>query len=534
MQKYQADIIVIGSGGAGLAAALAAARFGKRVLVVSKLGPGAASSTAVSNSSFRNSGLQYSKEQHYQDTLATGLGLNEVQLVKTLVESAEEEINGLKEFGVPIKSKSSGSYCDGPLPFARGPGIVKPLIKEAQAAGVEFIYPYFIQDILVKDEQVIGAWGVAKNSRELAIFIAPVVVLATGGAGAIYARTDNRPSITGDGYALAARAGLPLIDMEFVQFYPLFTAFGEGQTDSFLSPVLGEVTPLVNQDGEELSQKYNIERPLAVKSRDLTCQALMLEKEAYLDFSQVTEGDWEKAAQIFDKNNAILGKKWLERKYLNKMNKIPIKPVNHFFMGGVKADTWGVTSLRGLLVAGEVAGGLHGANRLEGNALTEIIVFGKRAGIKAAELCAEYDGAKFDEESIFQTVLNGAHALENQSLTASTQLEQAVQRFKEIMWQGAGIIRDEGSLNRVLKEIEEMKNIPVSLANNGVTALEFKNMLLVGEIITRAALFRKESRGSHYRTDYPKKDDENWLFHSSVTIKDREISIQKAKVNSGL
>jgi len=531
MQIYKSDIIVIGSGGAGLSAAISAARLGKKVLVVSKLSPGAGSSTTVSNSSFRNSCPHYFKEQHYQDTLITGLGLNEVQLVKTLTESGEEEIQALKHMGVPIKEKVSGSYCDGPMPFARGAGIVKPMIAEARALGVEFVYPYLVWDIIEDGGQVAGAWGFEKNTCELAVFVSPVVILATGGAGAIYARTDNTSSITGDGYALILRAGLPLIDMEFVQFYPLYTAFGQERKDAFITPVLGEVAPLVNKAGEEISQKYQIERPLAVKSRDRTCQALMLEGEAYLDFTDVNENDWEQAARLFDRNNAVLGRKWLERKYLNTMTKIPIKPVNHFFMGGVKVDTWGNTSLPGLLAAGEVTGGLHGANRLEGNALTEAFVFGKRAGLKAATLLNEQGNIIKDEDTIIKIALNSALTLENQgAFTGSALLEETKQRFREIMWQGTGIIRNKESLTGVLDEVEEMKTLPININSHGVPALEFKNMLLVGEAITRAALFRTESRGSHFRTDYPERDDANWLFHSSITLANDRISVKTSPV----
>lgn len=534
MKTFKGDIVIVGSGGAGLAAAIEAARSGKKVIVVSKLNPGAATSTAVSNSSFRNSGLQYTKEQHYQDTLQTGLGLNEVDLVKTLVDNGAEDLESLKDFGVPLKAKSSGSYCDGPLPFARGVNIVRPLIDEAKRLGVEFVYPYFIWDIVVDDDKVVGAWGFEKGSGELAVFVTNVIILATGGAGAIYDRTDNTPSITGDGYAMAARLGLPLIDMEFVQFYPLFTAFDDGRKDAFLTPIIGEVAPLLNNRGEELSEKYNIERPLAVKSRDLTCHALMLEKETYLDFTNVTEDDWEKAAQIFDRNNAILGRSWLEKKYFKTTKKIPIKPVNHFFMGGVPINSWGATPLKGLLAAGEVTGGLHGANRLEGNALTEIFVFGKRAGLKGVMVHNDYGSIDEKEDLVIQTALKNVRSLEDQG--EPTKFEDVIegkQKLKKIMWQGAGIIRNSQSLEDVLAQIEEMKSTSVKIGSRIVDYLEFKNMLLIGEIITRAALYRTETRGSHYRTDFPKKDDLNWQYHSFLTMKNGQISLKRIKPNQG-
>lgn len=535
MKTFKADIIIIGSGGAGLAAAVEAARSGKRVIVVSKLGPGAASSTAISNASFCNSGLHYSKEQHYKDTLKAGAGLSEEELVKILVDNGEEEINALKDLGVPIKPKRSGSYCDGSLPFARGVNIVKPLIKEAKRLGVEFIYPYFVWDIIVEGDKVRGAWGFEKNSGELAVFISTVVVLATGGAGALFSRTDNTPSITGDGYALAVRAGLPLIDMEFVQFYPLYTAYEDERKNSFLTPVIGEVAPLINSSGEELSRKYNIERPLAVKSRDLTCQALILEEDTYLDFSNVGDCDWEKASQNFDRNNAVLGRNWLERKYFNISKKIPIKPVSHFFMGGVRIDNWGSTSLKGLLAAGEVSGGLHGANRMGGNALTEIFVFGKRAGQKAVMTFNDNNGLPEREEAVIQTAVKNAQSLKSQDKPAKfAGLKDARQKLRELMWQGAGVIRSNASLNKVLAGLEEIKSILVNIGNEGVGYLEFRNMLLVGEIITRAALFRTETRGSHFRTDFPEKDDSNWLLHTSITMKNEQISLEKVKVNQDI
>ena len=203
-------------------------------------------------------------------------------------------------------------------------------------------------------------------------------------------------------------------------------------------------------------------------------------------------------------------------------------------MGGVPINSWGATPLKGLLAAGEVTGGLHGANRLEGNALTEIFVFGKRAGLKGVMVHNDYGSIDEKEDLVIQTALKNVRSLEDQG--EPTKFEDVIegkQKLKKIIWQGAGIIRNSQSLEDVLAQIEEMKSTSVKIGSRIVDYLEFKNMLLIGEIITRAALYRTETRGSHYRTDFPKKDDLNWQYHSFLTMKNGQISLKRIKPNQG-
>lgn len=532
MHIFSADLLVIGGGGAGIAAAVAARQLGKKVLVVSKFGPGFATCTTVSNSSFRNSGSNFTKEEHRSLSLETGQGLNEKELVEVLVEKGEADVKDLRQMGVPIEEKYGGSFCKGKVPFFRGPAVIKPITDFARSLGVEFIQPYLIWDLVLEDGEIKGAWGIDRNSEEPALFLAPTTILATGGAGALYQRTDTPNSITGDGYAMAARAGLPLIDMEFVQFYPYYTAFGYTERkESFIPPVVGEVASLVNEEGEDIVEKYKIARPLAVKSRDLSCRAMMLEGKAFFDFTNVTENKWQEAGKLFDANNTVQAKEWLENRFLHTTKKIPVLPTAHFFMGGVPADSWGQTEKEGLYVAGEVMGGLHGANRLEGNALTEIFVFGKRAGLAAAKDIKELNSFPL-QEKVLKKLEPQIKNLLTAPLDSNTYEPEIIRnKLAKLMWEKAGIIRDKVGLEETLTQVQAMQKLPLSLTAGKAKALEVKNMLLVAEIIIKAALFRQESRGSHYRLDYQERNDQEWKCHSIVTYQEGAVKVNKLPVN---
>lgn len=520
MLTFETDVLVIGGGGAGLTAAIKARERGKKVLLVSKFGPGNATNTTLSYANYRIAVQGFSAQEHMQQSMTAGLGLNDLQLLGPLVEEGPQRIGELKQMGVLLEEKYGAGYCDGRLPFARGPAIVKPLTQHAARIGVLFAQPYLIWELLVSDGCVFGAWGLRQDNDKPALFLAPAVILACGGAGALYERHDNPQSISGDGYALAARAGLPLVDMEFVQFYPLCTAYGrEGSREYFLPPLAAEAAPLVNSSGEDLIAKYHIDRPIALKARDLSCRALVQEKIGFLDYSLVAEHDWQKQRLFFDKGETLLLKKWLQSRLLKENQRIPILPAAHFCMGGIQVDAQGHTGFSGLYAAGETAGGLHGANRLGGNALTETVVYGMRAGEAAADeiyrdiTAASCHWSAKAEKKVAQ--LWEEHSLGHQS---PRQFNNALQK---LMWDKAGVIRTGTDLSSALEELNKLGQIPLSTREAGLTkVLETKNRLITAEMICRAALFRQESRGSHFRQDFPLADDHQWKYHSQITLTD--------------
>jgi len=528
MKAFTSDVLVIGAGGAGLAAAIAARSQGKEVIVVSKHGPGRATCTTVSQANFRVSGSGYTKDDHRRHTLQAGLGLNETALVEELVQNSEQDVWKIKNMGVPLKEKLTSAYCEGKLPFARGPAVILPLIKYAASLGVRFIQPCLVWELLKKDRTVTGAWGVFRDTGEPVLFSSRSVVLACGGAGALYERNDNPSALTGDGIALAARSGVALVDMEFIQFYPLMTAYGRGRPgDYFLAPVAGEIAPLINAAGEDLVKKHNLLRPIAIRSRDLSCRAIVLEGQAWLDFSGVFDADWEMERSSIGREETLQFKTWLESNLLSHSKLVPVLPAAHFTMGGVVIDAGANTEIPGLFAAGEAAGGLHGANRLGGNALTETLVFGKRAGLSA---CA-FGGNRLNEDTARKEIKVKIASLPGKgSDKKGPALQETRNRLTKLMWEKVGVIREREGLAGALREISEIIERPLNYAEHELPALlELENLLLTAELICRSALFREESRGSHYRRDFPEQDN-NWKCHTKIRLEGEKCILTKMDV----
>lgn len=536
MKTYFTDVLVIGSGATGLSAAIAAREAGKEVLVVSKYHPGAATCTAMSEGIFRVSENTETQERHLQLSSKTGRGLNEPYLLNVLVQESEKEVADMLEKGLAITRKPGSITYPANTPTHKGAYLVKALREYAAKIGVRFGSPVFIYDLAVVNNpsiagrQVVGAWGIAKQTGQPAVFAANSVVLATGGAGALYQRTDNPNSITGDGYAMAARAGLPLIDLEFEQFYPLYTSFPAAQ-DSFLPPVIADVGIIINDNNEDLITKYNLQRPIAARSRDLACRAMALEGQVYLDFTGASEDVWKKAEKFFSAEETARIKEWFSRKYLRDSKVVPIAPASHFNMGGVVANSWGETGIKGLFAAGELMGGLHGANRLGGNALTETIVFGKRAGQRAA-LYSSREPVSSPEaiiSSLAQESMEKLTAAANNN-ASSLLPSQLKKRVAAIMEKYVGVIKCRDGLNEALNSLSRLQQQPLSPQEGIVGMLEADNILLTARLMAESALYREESRGSHYRSDFPEEHNEAWHCHTLVSLVDRQIIPAKLEV----
>lgn len=533
MQVYTTEVLIIGAGGAGLSAAIAARKCGREVLVVSKYGPGAATCTTVSQGHFTHSRDDFTAERHYFVSMQSGRDINNGDLLNYLTEKAEEEINSLPELGIVLKKKPGGSQCYSKSPIVRGPALVKPLTDYAREIGVRFFDSFLAWEIVKIDGRAAGIWGLQMSTGEPIVFQASSIVLAAGGGGAIFSRSNNPSSITGDGYAMALRSGLSLLDMEFIQCYPLYASFTKTkQQDVFIPSVLGDVSTLVNAEGEDLYEKYKLVKPIGTKSRDLASRAIMLEGQSvFLDFTNTKEEHWKLAEKQFGTEETSFIRTWLESVLPEDKRLLPVLPIVHFFMGGVKIDQRGRTELEGLFAAGEVTGGLHGANRLGGNALTEVIVFGKLAGTEAAafsegsSVCTtEIDINKIEDDidNMIESLLTAGRNL--------VELQNMRDKLKQLMWEHVGIIRSEESLLKAQKAISLLEDEAFGWNKAGLAkALEFKNMLLVSKIITATALNRRESRGAHYRSDFP-NELQDWKCHSMVRIlPNGHIQIEKLK-----
>lgn len=542
MEVVSTDVLVVGSGIAGLCAAIAARKKGWEVLLCSKVTPGLASSSALSQGSFRSEVFGFTPEQHKQLTIKSGCNLNEPLLVETLAENAARSVLSLKEFGVELKEREKGFFVPAEKVGQEGLNITKPMCEYARRLGIKFLYPFLAFDLLQKEGQAVGVWGLLKKEGRPLAIAARAVVLATGGGGAAFLRTDNPLGNTGDGYALAYRAGLPLIDMEFVQFYPLATAI-PGHPSRFVLPILADVGKLLNKDGENLVEKYQIdESPVAVVCRDLLSRAMCMEVAKgqgiagaiMLDLSNSEEG-WQKAQKLWGYEDEQMDriKSWASR-LIGKEGYVLVMPTTHFSMGGVVVDTWGRTWIPGLFAAGEVTGGLHGANRLGGNALTEAVVFGQRAGLAASEFAVGQRDTSLSGKEVCSLALRFWDYIQekfSERWEEGVSLVEIKKAIRRTLWENAGVLRSEESLKKALVDIERLEEgIQSGKPGELVDFLEILNLLLVSRMVVESALYRRESRGAHYRLDFPQQDDINWLKHTLVRRKGERMDVSTCPV----
>lgn len=327
----------------------------------------------------------------------------------------------------------------------------------------------------------------------------------------MYRRHDNPVRASGDGYALAFHAGCRLRDMEFVQFYPPGLA-ESGKPPLILGAALSEVGRVVNSEGKDLFQKYQIvDRPAAIRSRDQYSLAIFQEeaagKQVFLDLRALSDQDWPK-----DIVGASL-RDLLRNTYSCARKPLRISPMCHFFMGGIVTDQNGQTEIPGLFAAGEVVGGLHGANRLGGNALDEVLVFGNRAGKAAAQWAEGQLQPKATEMGMQNRMAEFQKKIG--ITTTGTPAKNIRKAIGEVLWEKAGILREEKGLVEALDSLERLKSeqLPRMRSENPkevLEKLEVENAVVVAEMIIRSALLRQESRGSHFRKDFPAMDDQKW------------------------
>lgn len=482
----RSDAIVVGAGIAGLMAALKLQPLNVTVLCKRKLGFGSATDWAQGGIAAAM-GADDSPHLHARDTEAAGAGINDSQIVEILTHDAPARIDELLALGAAFDRDEAGELALGREAAhgrrrivkaggdATGHEILRTLIAAIHGAKhVRVVEEVTAEDVIVENSRVVGVYADKA-------YIAPAVILATGGIGRLYRYTTNPVEATGDGIAMAARAGATLADMEFVQFHPTALAIGEDPMPLVTEAVRGEGATLVNDLGERFMLAIHPDAELA--PRDVVARAIFEQ----LQRGRVVGLDAREAiGDAFPKEFPTVFAFCQSAGIDPRSQLIPVAPAEHYHMGGIAVDEWGASSLPGLWACGEVsATGVHGANRLASNSLLEALVYGARVAENVRDNVIEVAEPKLDEPRPRDTRLH----------------TQAVRDLRNVMYSNVGLVRNELGLREALARIGELERTFPNASH------ELQNLLVVARLIAQAALDRRESRGSHYRSDFPQTDE---------------------------
>jgi L-aspartate oxidase len=514
--KY--DILVIGSGIAGMMAAIEAKELGSNIAIITKKSPMANNSFMAKggiNAALNNMEDGDSIEHHIQDTLKGGMGIADEEAVRIFCEQAPQVVRELhRRFKVPFTTLPNGKLAQRPFggtkykrtvfaADATGPAIMKALNKALKDLNIEVIKNHLAINLLVKDNKIAGVTFLDENSNELKVIRAKAVIVATGGYAGLYrGYTTNVNDATGDGVAMGLRAGLEGMDMEFIQFHPTGL---EGSNYLISEAARGEGGKLINSDGKEFVDELN--------TRDFVTRAIVKQlqkgKKVFLDLTDIPE-------EIINTKLINLKKRVKSLKGIDITKEpIPISPLAHYTMGGIKTDTYCYTDIEGLFYAGEAGNnGVNGANRLGGNSLSEGAVFGKIAGYQAVKYSHRQktfvdlptDKIEKDEETI------------NKLKSTKIDVKEFKHKLGDLLFNKVGIIRNGYQLKKAIETLNEMKNNLESENDSTIQEkIELLNGIDIATAIAKAALEREESRGAHFRLDYP-ESDHAFLCHTYTKL----------------
>jgi succinate dehydrogenase/fumarate reductase flavoprotein subunit len=512
LNRINCEVLIIGGGGAGITAAIIARRLGAEVMVASKGNVGYANNTFIAAGMLSSPGTgsaQDGPEVHAKDMITGGRFINDPNLSLVVAQQAQDHVPFLSECGVRfVRTDESITAVQFPghsyprnvqVDRKRGSGYMLPLVRYAQKIGVRFLDHLFITYLFNEDNSICAAMGFDPNGRPLLIKT-KAIILATGGFSQIYQNNNNAFGITGDGLVLAYELGVPLRDMEFVQFYPTWGTFYE-----FTIAMAG--ARLKNSKGEDILEKHGLLNPGTI-TRDQLSIAVFSEIQQGLDIDGGVVLDFKTVSKEFiGILNRAMPKNWI-----NAEKEQVVKPCAHFCMGGLVVDEKGMTNVGGLFAAGEICGGVHGANRLGGNALAEVFSMGRITGKNAFAYAKVVDYLPEPTNLIKEAV---DHLTALQSPKGHEDIKRLTAYFKQIIWKNVGIIRSRNSLESAISLIttleSDIEHAQINHVRDGIRYLELKNMILVSKILCKVALLREESRGAHYRSDFPEEDNQNWL-----------------------
>lgn len=534
------DVLVVGGGLAALRAAWSARQAGARVLVAVKRKLGQSGSSANTSGGFAAAAPDLDPAddalQHYEDTIVGGGFVNERPLARLLAAEAPARLRELTAVGARFQKRADGHYHLSPsgdhrhprvlVPeHVRGTDLTLPLRAAVREAGVEALENVLVVELLIDDGRVIGALGLRRDRAELVLILARATILAAGGAGRLFSVTSNPVDVTGGGYALALQAGAELRDMEFIQFYPwrLIRPFGSSRVPVQPSTFVAGAR-LYNAAGERFMEAYDPVRKEA-STRDVSARAIFDQIRAgkavdggvVLDISGVPD-------DVFRHEN----KKVVERLDPHRIDyrtiRLILAPEAHFVMGGVRIDEDGASTRPGLFACGETAGGVHGGNRLNSNAVPETQVFGHRAGEAAARHAqAARPPGRADGAGVRRWIRRLA-AVRDESSDVSPDLKAQLVAFREAMWLGLGIVRTEAGLGKALAEAEAVRNRAAATASGTlgdlVAVTELEHLAVTAACAAASATLRTESRAAHYREDHPATDSD-WV--ATVACQDGRV-----------
>ena len=528
---YKHDVLIIGAGLAGLRAAVEATRLGLDVAVISKVHPVRSHSNAAQggiNAPLTDRGDDW--EGHALDTIKGSDYLADQDAVEIMSSEAGDAVIELERMGVIFSRGEDGRLGTrrfGGQLVARtffvgaitGSAILHVLYEQALKHGLNVYEEWFVTDLIIEDGRCVGVVALDIKTGTLHSIWAKTVIMAAGGAGRVFEPSTNAIICTGDGLALAWRAGVPMMDMEMVQYHPTTLA----RTGILMSEAArGEGAHLLNSEGDRFMLKY------APQYEELASRDVVSRSEQ----TEINEGRGIDGNVLLDLRH--LGREFIEDRlgYLQEVaveflgidlaeQPVPVRPGVHYIMGGIKTDVNGATTVPGLYAAGECANvSVHGANRLGANSLLDTVVFGRRSAVHAAEYIKSVDAGSGSDEH-----LNATKA-RIQSLMDREPNENwaAVRNYMaNEMTKGIGVFRDQASMEGAKAAIRNVsERMPkIAIQNKGkvfntdlIFTLEMEFMADVGKAIVHSALTRKESRGAHFRTDITERDDENWLKHT--------------------
>ncbi len=547
------NVLIIGSGGAGLRAAIEAKEQGMDVIVLGKRQRTDVHTVLAAggiNAAFGNVDPEDSWEQHFADTYIEGYGLSEPEVVEIMAKESPMLVEEIDKWGANFAKLENGKIDQrffGAHTYRRtcysgdytGRSILFALINKAKSLDIPIYDSQYVSDLLVEDNVCFGAMAFDIQSGERTVYLADSVIIAAGGHTRLWRKSSSRRNEnTGDGFFLGLKAGCKLSDMEMVQFHPTGMVIPEEMAGTLVTEaVRGEGGKLVNSEGERFMKNYDSER-MELSTRDRVAMA---------NYTEIVEGRGSPNGGVYldishkGKDFIIEKLPRMYRQFLDTLmidiSKSPmeVSPTAHYSMGGIVVspeEHW--TGVEGLYAAGEVTAGLHGANRLGGNSLAEILIFGKRAGSAASKRSKE-----IDVHIRSKKVIEQAHENLNSTIKNGSEVARPLQRaLRNIMWEYGGVVKSGERLNKGLSELEDLKvasqDLDVRPDSEGyqdlMLAFDLEASIVSSEATLVSALNRQESRGAHQREDFKDLDNNENVNVRVELEKENNLKLTKDKI----